>query len=87
MLRPFVLTGHNGIGREMGDANGRISLIDMLPTSTAGPIGIDLEVFFVDFNFNFVGQFGENKNRAKGRMPPGTRIKGRIPHQPMDADL
>ncbi len=71
----------------MGNTNSRIGFVDMLAACTAGAIGVDFEVFFVDFNFNFVGQFGKHEDGTKRRMSPRIGIEGRNSHQSMNTDL
>ena len=51
MLRAFKYREKlNKLAWEMGDANGRIGLIDMLTAGTASPIGVDPQVLFANIN-------------------------------------
>ena len=54
MLRSFVLTLDDDPGREMGNADRRIGRIHVLPAFASRSIGIDSQVFFVDYDFNLV---------------------------------
>jgi hypothetical protein len=40
----------------MGDADGRIGLVDMLAAGAAGPVGVDAQILVVDFHLDIVVQ-------------------------------
>ena len=71
MLRAFGLALHDGIARKMRDAHRAVGAVDMLPTGTRGAVGIDAEVFFVDFNMDVVVDDREYPDGGKARMPAG----------------
>ena len=49
----------------MGDSDCRLGLVYMLTTCTARTVGIDLKVFWIDFNLNVI-HFRQNSNGNGG---------------------
>jgi hypothetical protein len=70
MLRPLVLTLYNDAGWEMGDSNGGIGRVDVLPASPCGPVGVNPQVFVVDLDFDIFVDFGIYEERGERGMPP-----------------
>ena len=69
----------------MGDANGRLDLIHILAAGSAGPKGIDPEIFVVDDEVDIIIQFGIDEDRGKGSMPALVGIEGGDAHEPVYA--
>ena len=54
MLRTFVLALHNDTAGFVGHADRRISLVDMLATSTAGSVSVHAHLAHVEFDLDVV---------------------------------
>ena len=65
MLRTFGLALYHGARRVVGNAHGRIGLVDMLATGAAGTVGIGTKISRVDIDFNIVIDFRCHKNRCE----------------------
>ena len=76
MLRPLVLAGRHDTRGEMGEAHGRVGLVDMLPAGSAGAVGVDPEIGFIDLNLDGVVNFGINEDRGKRSVAAGVGIEG-----------
>ena len=53
--RALVLAGDNHAGRQVGDAHGRLVLLDVLPARAAGPEAVDAQVLLVDLDLDILG--------------------------------
>ena len=49
-LRALVLALHDDAGRLVGDAHGRVGLVDVLAAGARGAVGVDLQVVVVDLD-------------------------------------
>src|SRR6476660_6394050 len=76
VLRPFILTLHDDAGRQMGDAHGAVSRVDVLAAGAARAVGVDAHVLLVDVDGDGVVDGGIDRHRRKARMPPRIGIEG-----------
>ena len=53
MLTSLVLTCDHDACRQMGNSDGRISLVYMLTSCAAAPVGIDSQIIGIDFHIYF----------------------------------
>ena len=65
VLASFILTLNNSTGRNMGNSDCRLGLVYMLTACTARTVGIDLKIFWIDFNLNVI-HFRQNSNGNGG---------------------
>ncbi len=84
-LRPFVLTLHHDAGRNVGDTNGGLDFVHVLPAGAPGSKRIDPQVFVVDHHLHIVFEFGVDKHRREGRMPSFVGVERGDPHKAMHA--
>src|SRR5690606_5183216 len=54
VLRAVVLTGDHDAGRQMGQADGAVGLVDVLPAGARGAVGVDAQILFVDLDLDAV---------------------------------
>ena len=55
MLAALILTFHHNAGGQVGDADGGLGFIDVLPAGAARTEGVDLKVRRIDVNLHFFG--------------------------------
>jgi hypothetical protein len=67
VLGLLVLAGNDEAGRLVGDPDGGVIPVDVLPARTRGPEGIDLEVLRVELDVDLIG-FGQDGDRGRGSM-------------------
>jgi hypothetical protein len=65
VLRAFLLTGNNNTGGKVGEANGGISLVDMLPAGTSCTVSVDTEIFVLNFNIDIIVYFSDRLNGSE----------------------
>ena len=71
----------------MGEADGGVGLVDMLPASPRRPIGVGAHIRRVDVDHDGVVDHRIDPDRGEAGMPLGRRVEGRDPHQPVHAGL
>ena len=77
VLAAVILAFHHDAGRQVGDAHGRIGLVDVLSARARGAVGVDAQVGRVDVDvFHFIG-FRHHRHRAGGRVDAALRFRGR----------
>ena len=69
----------------MGDADRRFGLVDVLPAGARGAIRVDPAVALVDVDLDAVVDHGIDPDRGEARVPPGVRIERRDAHEPVHA--
>ena len=67
-LGAFVLDSDDGVGWEMGDADGGVGGVDGLAAVTAGVVNIDAKVLWVDVDFGVVFDDGEDFDESEGSL-------------------
>ena len=58
VLRSVVLTLHDDIGGQMGNAHGRFGLVDVLATGSGGAKYVDSQIGRIDVDLNRIVDFG-----------------------------
>ncbi len=88
MLRALVLARHHQTCGQVGDSNGGIGHVDVLAAGAGAAVGVDTQVFLVDFYFA-AGVLEERHHGYGGeaRVPPVLGVEGRHAHQSVDASL
>ena len=66
MLRAFVLTFHHGIRGQVGDADRRVGLVDMLAARAGGAIGVNAQIGGLDLDLVDRVNLGQHGDRAGG---------------------
>ena len=88
VLAALVLAGHHDAGGDMGDADGRLGLVDVLAARTAGAIGVHLAGPRRGSRRSVSSVIsGITSKRSKGGVPAAAGIKGRHPHQAVHSRL
>lgn len=85
VLRALLLALHDDTGRDMRDAYGRVSGVDVLTTGARRTIGIDAAVAFVDLDLDRVVDNRIDPDRREGGVATRIAVVGRDPHQPVHA--
>src|SRR5690606_5974334 len=85
VLGTFVLAGHHGVGRYVGDTYRRVGGVYVLTTRTGGAVGVDAQVGRVDLDFDVVVDFRRDEHRGKRGVPTVARVIGALAHQAMHA--
>ena len=67
-------------GGHVGNADRRLGLVDVLSTSTARLVGVDLQVFLVDLDLAHVVQFGGDLDGGETGLTTRIGIEGRDAH-------
>ena len=85
MLGTLVLALNNDAGRQMGDADGRRSLVDVLAAGAAGAVGIDAQVVWVDLDVNILLDVRHHVGRAERCLALARRVERRDADQAVNA--
>src|SRR5687768_12687930 len=85
MLGALVLALNDDVRRDVRDANGRVSGIDVLAAGPGGAICIDAQVLIVNLYFDVFVDFGINKQRRKRSVTTRGLVKGRNTDEAVDA--
>ena len=64
VLGAFFLALHDNAGRQVRDANGRVSLVDVLTAGTRGFVGIDAQIRRVDLDSFLLIRLGQHRHGA-----------------------
>ena len=89
VLRALGLAGDHDPGGQVGEANGRVGLVDVLSTRARRPIGVDPKVGITHFDLDLVVvlDLGAGHDRGEAGLSSRGRVEGRDADQPMHADL
>src|SRR5690606_8114105 len=87
VLGTFVLAGHHGVGRHVGDTHRRVGGVDVLTTGARGAVGVDAQVGRVDLDFDLVVDLGGHEHRRERGVATGAGIERALAHQTVHADL
>ena len=71
----------------MGDAHGRVGLVDVLAAGAAGPIGVDAQVVVADLDRGVLRHLRHDLHQREAGVPPLLRVERADPHQPVHAAL
>ena len=85
VLRAVVLTLHDDVGRQVGDADGAVGLVDVLPPRARRPVGVDAQVLVLDHDLDGVVDHRVDPGRGKTGVAAGTGIIGRNADQAVHA--
>ena len=85
MLGTFHLTGDHDAGGQVGDPDGTVGPVDVLSAGAAGTIGIDLQIFFIDFDIEIFIEFRKSIGRSERGVAPGVAVERRNTDKPVDA--
>src|SRR6185503_15870503 len=84
---PLVLAGDYNSGRHVCNAHCGIGSVDMLAAGTCCSIGIDTEIFVLNIDLDVFIDFWINKQGSERGVAPGSLIKGRDPHKPVNTSF
>ena len=85
VLAAAVLTLHDDAGRNVGQTNGRIRLVDVLTTRPAGAEGVGTHIRRIDVNFDGVIDFGIHKHRRERGVTTRIAIERTLANEAVDA--
>jgi hypothetical protein len=85
VLRSLALAGNNNSGWHMREPDGGVSFIDVLPTSSGGTIGIDLQISFVNRHIHLFLDIRCDTDRGERGMAPSVGVKRRDSNESMHA--
>ena len=85
VLRAVALALHHDAGRDVGDTDRTVGLVDVLAAGARSPVGVDAQVLFLVFHLDLVIDHGIDPYRGKAGVAPGLRIERRDAHQPVHA--
>src|SRR3989338_7967263 len=87
VLGALVLAGNHNIRGQMGDAHGRVGLVDTLPAGATGAVRVYAQLRLVDLYFDGLVDFRIDKDRGEGGMTARIGIEGRNTHQAVNTGL
>src|SRR5205085_4658455 len=87
VLGPFTLALNDDAARHVGDADRAVGLVDVLPASAGGAIGVDAQVLVVDLDLDLLVDDRVDPDGGKAGVPPRVRIERRYADQAVDAAL
>ena len=85
MLRALVLTLHHHAGRQVGDANSGVGLVDVLAAGAGGAIGVDAQICRIDLVVGDFICFRQHGHRAGRGVDAALRLGGRHALHPVRA--
>ena len=77
VLRALVLAFDHDAGRQVGDAHGRIGLVDVLAAGAGGAVGVDAQVRRVDLDFLDLLELRQDRHRDGRGVDAALRFGGR----------
>ena len=86
-LAPLVLALGDDAGLEVGQADGRVGLVDVLATGTLGAERVDPDVVPVELDLDVVVGLGQDLDQGERRLAPILRVERADPDEAMDAAL
>ena len=87
MLRAVILTLHHDVGRDMGDADCGVRLVDVLTPGSRGAVGVNPKVLVLDLDLDIVINHRINPGAGKTGMTTGRAVIGGNTDQPVNAGL
>jgi hypothetical protein len=85
-LRAVVLTLHDDLAGDMGDAHRAVGLVDVLAAGAGRAVGVDPQVLVVDFDFDVVLDHRIDADSGETGLAPAGPER-RYAHQPVRAGL
>src|SRR5438093_222991 len=86
-LRALVLTRDDDAGWQMGDPDGRLGLVDVLPARSGRAICVDPEVLRPHFDLGLALDLRRRIHQGERGLTPLLEVERRDPHEPMRASL
>src|SRR5215211_5743308 len=83
MLAALVLALGDDARGEVRDPYRRVGLVDVLAAGPRGPVGVHLEVLFVDLDLDGLAQDGRDGDGGEAGVPPRTGVEGADPDETM----
>src|SRR3712207_4928717 len=87
VLAALVLALHHDPGRQVGDPDRRVGLVDVLPAGPRGPVGVYLEVLLVYLHLHPVVYDGGYGDGGEAGVPPRGGVERADPDEPVHAPL
>src|SRR5215211_8705388 len=87
MLAALVLALGDDARGEVRDPYRRVGLVDVLAAGPRGPVGVHLEVFFVDLDLDGLAQDGRDGDGSEAGVPPRAGVEGADPDETVHAAL
>src|SRR5690606_21057365 len=81
VLGAIVLALHHNTGRNVRQAHGRVGLVNVLATGSAGAVGVYTQVGRVDFDFDRVVDFGVDEDAGERGVTAIGRVERAFAHQ------
>src|SRR6185437_4630894 len=85
VLRAVLLALHHDVGRDMGETDRRLGLVDVLAASTARPHDVGAHIALVDVDLDAVIHHREHHDAGERSMSARVGIERRDPHQSVHA--
>ena len=85
MLAALLLDGNGDAGGNVGDAHGRIGLVDVLAARARGAVGVDAQVLVDQLDLDVVVDLGIDPDRCKAGLAPCIAVERRDAHEAMHA--
>jgi hypothetical protein len=86
-LGALVLALGDDAGRDVGQAHGRVGLVDVLTARALGPERVDPDLVPVQLDLDVVVDLGQDLDEGECRLAPLLGVEGADPHEPVDAAL
>ena len=84
VLRALALALHHEAAGQMGSADGRIGLVDVLVAGARRAEGVDAQIARVDVDRDGIIDFGVDEHARERGVAPAGGIEGRLAHQAVD---
>ena len=86
-LRPLVLALGDDPGRQVGQADGRVGLVDVLAAGALRAERVDPDLVPVELDLDVVVDLGQDLDERERRLAPVLRVERADPDEPVDAAL
>ena len=86
-LAPLVLALGDDAGRQVGQADGRVGLVDVLAAGALGAEGVDPDLVPVELDLDVVVDLGQHLDQGERRLAPVLRVERADPDEAVDAAL
>ena len=83
----LVLALDDDAGREVGQAHGRVGLVDVLAAGALRAVGVDPDLVPVELDLDVVVDLGQDLDEGERRLAPVLRIERADPDEAVDAAL
>ena len=76
VLRALRLALDHDAGGQVGDADGTVGPVDVLPARAGGAVGVDPEILVRDLDVDGLVHHGVDPNRGEARVAARAGVKG-----------